>query len=81
MQDTSRAQQEIYFSRLAALGEEARGRIAGRLTAAVRRMAEAGLRQQFPAASDGEIRARLAVRLYGRTVALHFVDAVPDDAT
>jgi hypothetical protein len=80
MRDTSPQQQELYFSRLAAIGEEARGRIVGRLTAGVRRLAEMGIRQQFPAASAEEVRARLAVRLYGRQMALRFVATIPDDA-
>jgi hypothetical protein len=80
MRDTSQQQQETYFARLAALGEEGRGRIVGRLTSGVRRLAEIGIRQQFPTASVQEVRARLATRLYGRVVALRFVDSVPDDA-
>ena len=80
MRDTSPHQQDLYFSRLSALGQEGRGRLVGRLTAGVCRLAEIGIRQQFPAAPAEEVRARLAVRLYGRRTALRFVASIPDDA-
>jgi hypothetical protein len=50
------------------------------LSAAVRELAEAGLRHRNPAASDEEIRVRLAVRLYGRTCAQRLFRSVPADA-
>ncbi len=80
MRDTSPRQQQVYYSRLAALGEEGRGRLVGRLTSGVRRLAELGIRQRFPNASTEEVRARLAVRLYGRAAALRLAGVVPDDA-
>lgn len=54
MRDTDTKQQQVYYQRLAALTQEQRGRMVGRLTAGVRRLAEAGTRQRHPAASDEE---------------------------
>ena len=52
-----------------------------RLSDAVRAMALAGIREQHPDAGDRELQARLAVRLYGRAMALRAFGSVPDDAT
>jgi hypothetical protein len=46
----------------------------------VRQLAEAGIRQRHPHASDSEVRVRLTVRLYGRDVARRLFGAVPADA-
>jgi hypothetical protein len=82
MRDTSPKQQDDYFARLARLTPEQRLRIAARLTAAVRRLTEAGIRERHPNAAAGEVRVRLAVRLYGRAAGLRLfgAEAVPDDA-
>jgi len=50
------------------------------LTRAVRTLAVAGIRQRHPSASDDEVRARLAVRLYGREAVSHIFGDLPDDA-
>jgi hypothetical protein len=50
------------------------------LTRAVRELAEAGIRQRHPTASDEEVRVRLAVRIYGRDTARRFFGSIPDDA-
>jgi hypothetical protein len=51
------------------------------LTAAIRSLAEAGLRVRHPSASEQELRIRFAVRLYGRAAAERiFKDRVPPDA-
>ena len=57
-------------------------RIASRLTTAVRKLAEAGIRERHPEATDDEVRVRLAVRLYGRSRIgrLLGATAIPDDA-
>ena len=50
------------------------------LTKMTRELAVAGLRSRFPAATEDELRVRLAVRLYGRAVALRVYGRVPTDA-
>jgi hypothetical protein len=50
------------------------------LTRTVRELAVTGIRQRHPAASEDEVRVRLAVRLYGREVGRHLFGAIPDDA-
>jgi hypothetical protein len=54
--------------------------ITARLSAGVRAMAEAGLRNRHPAAPERELRCRLAALLYGRDVAVRLFGSVPDDA-
>lgn len=76
-QDTVPRQQARYIELLRAQPPEDRLRKAGALTRAVRRMAEAGIRQRFPEADDTEVRVRLAVRLYGRDVALRLFGPHP----
>lgn len=82
MRDTSPGQQTAYYARLARLTPVERLRIAARLSTAVRRLAEAGIRERHPRATDAEIRIRLAVRLYGRAAAgrLFGAEAIPHDA-
>ncbi|HEY2028349.1 MAG TPA: hypothetical protein VGH20_03980 [Myxococcales bacterium] len=82
MRDTSPDQQAAYYARLAGLSPAQRLRIAARLSTAVHRLAEAGIRERHPAATEAEMRIRLAVRLYGRAAAgrLFGAEAVPDDA-
>lgn len=80
MRDTSPDRQDDYFRRLRELTPEQRGRIAARLTASVRRLAEAGIRSRHPEALEAEVRIRLAVRLYGRAEARRLLGAIPDDA-
>ncbi|HEY2730789.1 MAG TPA: hypothetical protein VGK52_12685 [Polyangia bacterium] len=50
------------------------------LTLAVRELAVAGIKQRHPRATRKEIRARLAVRLYGRTIAARLYGPIPEDA-
>lgn len=50
------------------------------LSRGVRALAEAGIRERCPGASDEEVRVRLTVRLYGRAAAEKLFGAVPDDA-
>jgi hypothetical protein len=82
MRDTIPSQQDDYYARLSRLSAEQRLRIAARLSTAVRRLAEAGIRARHPQANVGEVRVRLAVRLYGRAAGLRLfgATAVPDDA-
>jgi hypothetical protein len=82
MRDTSPKQQDDYYARLKRLTPEQRLRLAARLTTAVRRLAETGIRERHPLATDAEVRVRLAVRLYGRAAGqrLFGMNAVPPDA-
>ncbi len=50
------------------------------LTRMTRELAVAGIRQRHPNASDDEIRVRLVVRLYGRTVGRRLFGEIPADA-
>ncbi len=78
-QDTSPAQLRIYHDKLRAMSPADRLRAAAKLSLGVRRLAEAGVRQRFPAVTDEEVFARLMVRLYGRATSSQIV-TVPDDA-
>ncbi|HEX4383020.1 MAG TPA: hypothetical protein VH083_08735 [Myxococcales bacterium] len=80
MRDTSPAQQEEYFARLRALTPEERLRIASRLTRGGRQLAMIGIKLAHPKASEEEVHARLAVRLYGRGTACRLFAEVPADA-
>jgi hypothetical protein len=53
---------------------------AAALTRTTRQLALAGIRQRHPGASEEEVRARLIVRLYGRSVAQRLCGTVPADA-
>ena len=46
----------------------------------LRALAEAGIRERHPDATDEEVRTRLTVRLYGRAAAEKLFGAVPGDA-
>lgn len=79
-QDTSPERVRQYNERLRALTPAERGRILVSLTTGVRRMAELGIRQRFPGISEDEVRVRLAVRLYGRSLAARVFPEIPEDA-
>ena len=76
-QDTEPQRRDRYIELLRAQSPVDRLRKAGALTRAVRQMAEAGIRQRYPGADDTEVRVRLAVRLYGRDVAVRLFGAHP----
>ena len=78
--DTSAASNARYHELLRALSPERRLEAAMGLSRTVRALAEAGLRERHPNASDDEIRTRLTVRLYGRSAAEKLFGDVPDDA-
>lgn len=65
MQDTSPSAEARYRELLSQTSPEKRLEMCGRLTAASREMARAGIRLEAPDASPLEVRARLAERLYG----------------
>lgn len=80
MDDTSPEQQEEYFERLRRLTPEERVNIVSRLNRGVRRMAMMGLKLRHPEALEEELRARLAVRIYGREIAQRMFADIPADA-
>jgi hypothetical protein len=77
--DTSPSMAARYHARLGALSGARRLEIAAQLTQGVRALAEAGLRHRHPAASEAELRCRLAALLYGRGVAERLFGRVPAD--
>ncbi|MGC4120037.1 MAG: hypothetical protein QM765_36745 [Myxococcales bacterium] len=79
-QDTSPEQIERYHELLRAMTPAQKAAATDALCDAVREGALAGLRHRHPGASDGELRARLFVRLYGRGLATRVLGKVPDDA-
>ncbi len=78
--DTAPEISERYHAMIGALSGARRLEIAAKLTSGVRALAEAGLRDRHPGASDEEIRCRLTVLLYGRDAAARLFREVPDDA-
>jgi hypothetical protein len=79
--DTSPAADARYHELLRKMSPERRLEAAVRLSAGVREMALAGIRQRHPEATEEELRMRLAVRLYGRACAERMFGSVPPDAT
>jgi hypothetical protein len=69
MRDTSDPALECYYELLRARTPLARVTIALGLSSAVRQLAESSIRAAEPHAPPGVVRARLAMRLYGRPVA------------
>jgi hypothetical protein len=76
-QDTEPRRRDRYIELLRAQSPVDRLRKAGALTRAVRQMAEAGIRLRHPDADDTEVRVRLAVRLYGKDVAVRLFGSHP----
>jgi hypothetical protein len=79
--DTSPAAEARYHELLRAMPPERRLEAAMKLSRAVRELALAGIRDQFPAANEQELRVRLTVRLYGRAAAVRLFGSVPANAT
>jgi hypothetical protein len=79
-QDTSDTQIAHYHRLLRAMTPGQRVAATVSLCSAVRTAALAGLRHRHPEASDAELRARLMVRLYGRSAAERVLGRVPSDA-
>jgi hypothetical protein len=80
MNDTSPRADARYHDLLRAMPPERRLEAAMKLSAAVRELCLAGLRERHPNASVDELRTRLVVRLYGRAAATRLFGVVPDDA-
>lgn len=80
MQDTSVVQRDRYIALLRAQMPYERLQRAVSLSGCVRTLAEACLRLRYPESSVSELRVRLAVRLYGRSVAQLMFAVLPDDS-
>lgn len=79
MRDTSPAALDRYYELLRARSPLARLAAAVDLSSAVRQLAEASIRAAEPDASAAVVRARLALRLYGREVAARLFPGVELD--
>ncbi|HTA93230.1 MAG TPA: hypothetical protein VK745_26810 [Polyangiaceae bacterium] len=77
MRDTSEQAIERYYELLRARAPLAR--LAAAVNSAVRELAESSIRAAEPNASAGVVRARLALRLYGRDVAARLFPGVELD--
>ena len=77
MRDTSEAAERRYFQLLGAQSPMQRLETAVGLTEAVRALAEAAIRARHPDASEIEVRAALAARLYGAEAARKLFPTVP----
>ena len=80
MMDTTPKQQARYYELLRARTVEDRAQMVFALSEMVRRLAIAGIRLRHPGIGDSELRARLAVRLYGRAQAKRLLGSIPADA-
>lgn len=80
MLDTSPEAKRFYFERLAMLTPGERLALMRASSRMIRGLAEAALRREHPNASPEELRARLAVRLYGRAAVEGVLGRVPADA-
>ncbi len=77
--DTSPAAARFYHEHLRALSPRERLLIAARLSMAVRKLAEAGIRRRYPEASARDISTHLAIRMYGRRVVERVLGELPAD--
>lgn len=80
MLDTSPEARRFYYARLAALKPSARLAMMYSQSRMIRAVAEAAIRKEHPGLTPEELRARLAVRLYGRETAERVLGAIPPDA-
>jgi hypothetical protein len=80
MDDTSPQARERYYELLRGMTVAQRGQLLSAVSKRVRDFAQAGIRHQFPDASEEELRVRMTVRLYGRSVALRLHGWAPEDA-
>jgi len=79
MHDTSQPALERYYELLRARTPLARLTTAAALSSAVRQLAEASIRAADPDAPLDVVRARLALRLYGREIATRLFPGVELD--
>jgi hypothetical protein len=80
MLDTSPRARRFYFERLARLTTAERLALMDAGSRMIRSLAEAAIRREHPGVTPQELRARLAVRFYGRELAQRVLGPVPADA-
>jgi hypothetical protein len=78
--DTHPKAEQRYLEMLRALSLQQRWEMIAGMHRSGRALLAAGLRAQFPMASDDEIRRRVTVRLYGREAAIRLHGQIPEDA-
>lgn len=77
--DTSEEADEVQFRILRAMTPQQRGEIFTGLVLAVQELAIAGLREQYPNATEDELRLRLAARRLGKDVVQRVWGWAPDE--
>ena len=80
LSDTHPKAERRYLEMLRALSVQQRLAMVAEMHRSGRTLVAAGLRAQFPAASEEEIACRVTVRLYGREAAARLHSHVPEDA-
>jgi hypothetical protein len=80
MLDTTPAARRFYYQPLSRMSSRERLALMNDSSRMVRAVAESAIRREHPAASAEELRARLAVRLYGREVVRRVLPSIPEDA-
>lgn len=80
MLDTSPGARRFYYESLARLTTGERLALMDAGSRMIRGLAEAAIRREHPDVTIQELRARLAVRLYGRELAQRALGPVPADA-
>jgi hypothetical protein len=80
MLDTSPRARRFYFERLGILSPAERLALMNESSRMIRSLAEAAIRKEYPRSPPDELRARLAVRLYGREIVRRVLRTVPEDA-
>jgi hypothetical protein len=80
MLDTTPEAKRFYFERLAEMTPSDRLALMRKGSRMIRRLAEAAVRREHPDLSAEELRARVAVRLYGRETVEGVLGPLPADA-
>jgi hypothetical protein len=78
--DTSATADEVQFAILRSMTPQQKAEIFTGLTLAVQELAMAGLREQFPDASEDELRLRLAARRLGNDLVRRIWGWAPDES-
>ena len=77
--DTSERADEVQFEILRRMTVQQRAEVFTQLCLSVQELAMAGLRKQYPSASDDELRLRLAARRLGNDVVRKVWGWAPDE--
>jgi len=77
--DTSERTDEVQFEILRRMTVQQRAELFTQMTLAVQELAMAGLRKQYPNATDDELRLRLAARRLGNDVVRKIWGWAPDE--